>query len=423
MLTHPQLSSTGDPLGFVNAEELTAFRTALTSSLLLNRRRKVKTLTVFGCGKQAYWHVRLALLLRGHSIKHVHFINRDFSDKASDIMEDFYRYNPLTREREGWSHTDFSILTPYYEEYDRVLKEQLRAADVIFGCTPSTEPLFDHTILTNTEGRQKGRLIIAVGSYKKSMIEIPIEVISQAVKRHGSGHHLHKRVQEGGAIIVDTLACAKSTGELSQAGLQPEEVVELGELVMLEHMDTSPYDESAESMSMESLSLNNSDTQSTTSIPRTFSFSRRDTSLSKSEGGSSVSSGSSHGHHSFSHMFPHHLPKIFHKKGEGETHIAALGTAKDTSDTASTTSTSTLKSPRSPSLSSTPSRQPSSSSKSQHKKKQQQQTARENEMAEWLSRGNVVYKSIGLGLTDLVVGSDLVQLARERGVGVTIERF
>jgi hypothetical protein len=378
------------------------------------------------------------LLLHGHTIKHVHFINRDFSDKASDIMEDFYRYNPLTREREGWSHTDFSILTPYYEEYDRVLKEQVRAADVIFGCTPSTEALFDHTILTNTEGRQKGRLIIAVGSYKKSMIEIPIEVISQAVKRHGSGHHLHKRVQEGGAIIVDTLACAKSTGELSQAGIHGTEVVELGELVMLEHMDT-PSDESSESVSsqsMESLSLSG-DTP-TNSIPRTFSFSRRSTSLSKSgsDAASSNSSGSSHGHHSLAHIFPHHLPhhlpKIFHKKEESLPIGSVDTTSKDKSDTASMASTIKDSTPRSPSLSSHKSvnveRHNSfastlSLSKSVHKKKRHQQTARENEMADWLSKGNVVYKSIGLGLTDLVVGGDLVQIARERGVGITIERF
>lgn len=47
------MSNDGKPIGFLNAEELTAFRTALASSLLMSRRSKVKTITVFGAGKQA----------------------------------------------------------------------------------------------------------------------------------------------------------------------------------------------------------------------------------------------------------------------------------------------------------------------------------------------------------------------------------
>lgn len=43
----------GRPVGFINAEELTAFRTALASSLLIVRRHKPKDIVVFGCGKQA----------------------------------------------------------------------------------------------------------------------------------------------------------------------------------------------------------------------------------------------------------------------------------------------------------------------------------------------------------------------------------
>jgi ornithine cyclodeaminase/alanine dehydrogenase-like protein (mu-crystallin family) len=48
------MENDGKPIGFINAEELTAFRTALASSLLITRRSKVKTVTVFGAGKQAY---------------------------------------------------------------------------------------------------------------------------------------------------------------------------------------------------------------------------------------------------------------------------------------------------------------------------------------------------------------------------------
>jgi ornithine cyclodeaminase/alanine dehydrogenase-like protein (mu-crystallin family) len=44
-------------------------------------------------------------------------------------------------------------------------------------------------------------------------------------------------------------------------------------------------------------------------------------------------------------------------------------------------------------------------------------------MCRWLRGGNVIYKSVGMGLMDLVVGSDLVTLARSNGVGVTVEDF
>lgn len=47
----------------------------------------------------------------------------------------------------------------------------------------------------------------------------------------------------------------------------------------------------------------------------------------------------------------------------------------------------------------------------------------EKGLLEWLTRGNVIYKSVGLGLMDLVVGGDLITLAREKGYGTTIEEF
>lgn len=47
------MENDGKPIGFINAEEVTAFRTALASSLLMVRRSKVRVITVFGAGKQA----------------------------------------------------------------------------------------------------------------------------------------------------------------------------------------------------------------------------------------------------------------------------------------------------------------------------------------------------------------------------------
>jgi ornithine cyclodeaminase/alanine dehydrogenase-like protein (mu-crystallin family) len=44
-------------------------------------------------------------------------------------------------------------------------------------------------------------------------------------------------------------------------------------------------------------------------------------------------------------------------------------------------------------------------------------------LRDWLERGNVIYKSVGLGLMDVVVGGDLVRLADSMGVGTRIDRF
>jgi ornithine cyclodeaminase/alanine dehydrogenase-like protein (mu-crystallin family) len=222
------ISPQGQPLGFLHAQTLTAFRTALASACLLSKRANVRTITVFGSGLQAYWHVRLALLLRGHTIKTVNIINRRFSDNAKQIMKKFYGVPTAIKQREGWEAAEFSILTPGYGEFSRLLREQIRDADVLYCCTPSTEALFDASILTSYEGRKKGRLIVAVGSYTPAMRELPEDLLHQAIKPHDRGHrHYHKHAPEGGVIVVDTLDGAlKEAGEIISAGILPTQLIE-----------------------------------------------------------------------------------------------------------------------------------------------------------------------------------------------------
>ncbi|KAF4632004.1 hypothetical protein G7Y89_g6122 [Cudoniella acicularis] len=396
----------GKPFGFLNAEEVTAFRTALASSLLLTRRAKVKTITVFGVGKQAYWHVRLALLLHGSTIKQVHFINRTFSDRAKGILKTFVHIDPEIKTSEGWSNTTFGILTPGYGEYARLLKDQIRASDVIITTTPSTEPLFDHTILTNTEGRKRGRLIIAIGSYKKHMVEVPPEILSQATKRHGPGHHFHKHAEEGGVIVVDTLTCVTQTGELTQANIRETQTVELGELVMLERLDSN----------------NDTDSAISDSPPPELAISLETLNLGD-------------GNRALSHVFHNSI-----NSNPPSPRLPLTLSPSSSSFTQTTTNTSggSNKSPsrkssfslsrknsfsfhkRSSSLSGG---NGSRSNSVKPTKRKKQQTEQEDQMCRWLSRGNVVYKSVGMGLMDLVVGGDLVRLARVRDVGIVVEDF
>ncbi|KAJ5929047.1 hypothetical protein N7454_006895 [Penicillium verhagenii] len=276
------------PFALINAHELTAFRTALASLMIFNKRKKVRTLLVFGAGTQAYWHIRLALTLRGDEIRRVYIVNRSF-DRAAKLLQDIY-----LPENSDWRRdVKFSAVSSDFGDYHRILKEHVRKADVIFCCTPSLTPLFPAEFLTSREGRQKGRLIVAVGSYKAHMAEIHPDILRDEVNVTPPHRHYHKHTRRSGVVVVDSLdAAIKEAGEIVQAGIKPQQLVELGELLMVRHATLQ-------------------------------------------EDGQSEDKG----------------------------------------------------------------------------------------LVEWVEKGNVIFKSVGLGLMDLVTGGDLVALARERNLGTTVDDF
>ncbi|PWY82897.1 NAD(P)-binding protein [Aspergillus heteromorphus CBS 117.55] len=282
------LDETSLPFGLINAHELTPFRTALTSTMMLNKRRRIRTVVVFGAGKQAYWHIRLALTLRGTEIKRVYIINRSF-ERAAHLLRDIY-----SPENNSWrSDVKFSAVSTDFNDYPRILHDALLKADAIFCCTPSIDPLFPAHILTSRDGRQKGRLITAIGSYKPHMTELPPDLLRDEVHISTSHRHFHKHIKRSGVVVVDSLdAALKEAGEIVQAGIKPHQVVELGELLIVKE-------------------------------------------ASRGEAGGD----------------------------DGKS------------------------------------------------------------LRDWVERGNVIYKSVGMGLMDLVTGGDLVRLAREMGVGTTLEEF
>ncbi|CAI7602738.1 unnamed protein product [Penicillium pancosmium] len=246
----------------------------------------VRTILVFGAGTQAYWHIRLALSLRGDEIRRVYIVNRSF-ERAAKLLRDIY----LPENTKWRGDTKFSAMSTDFGEYNRIIKEHVRKADAIFCCTPSVEPLFPAEFLTSREGRQKGRLISAVGSYKAHMAEVHPDILRDEVNVSPPHRHFHKHTRRSGVVVVDSLdAAIKEAGEIVQAGIKPKQMVELGELLMVRHATQEAGDE-------------------------------------------------------------------------------------------------------------------------------------QKSLREWVERGNVIYKSVGLGLMDLVTGGDLVRLARERKLGTTVEDF
>jgi len=199
------------------------------------------------------------------------------------------------------------------------------------------------------------------------MIEIPIEVVSQAIKIHGPGFHFHKHAEEGGVIVVDTLACIKEAGELVQAAVPPDRTVELGELVMLEKLHTPQEEDSAIDDSPDE-NVSPASPESVRSLAKAF------------------------------------------RENNGEGRSKSASVSRKSSFTLSRKGSFSFHS-----------RSASASSMSGRRKKVQ--TEREDQMSRWLSGGNVIYKSVGMGLMDLVVGSDIIKLAREKNIGVTVDDF
>lgn len=236
----------GELLGVVNAENVTAFRTSLAVMipfvrwLHLRRRRRRReeqqkgqgqkrakmanmNLVVFGAGRQAEWHVRLALLLCG-DIARVTVINRSGPRKMEDLFAQLQKQ---------YSNVSFDVLLQNNNPtYDAQLQTTLAQSDVIFCCTPSLTPLFPfrHLSSTTDDGhgnisreRERGRFISLIGSYKPSMHEVDADTLLSGAE---------------GRIYVDTKeGCLVEAGELIDAGVEEDQLIELGELDDLEQQN------------------------------------------------------------------------------------------------------------------------------------------------------------------------------------------
>lgn len=189
----------GTLLGVLNAEEVTAFRTSLAVMIPFVRYPHPKSnLVVFGAGRQAEWHVKLALLLS--EVKHVTVVNRG----APRRMEQLFA---LLREK--YPGVKFEVLLKTASDYDSRLQKCLKDADVICGCTPATEPHFPASYLDS-----KPRYISLIGSYKPEMQEVDSQTLL-------SGRRIYVDTKEG---------CLTEAGELIRANVKEEQLIEIGEL-------------------------------------------------------------------------------------------------------------------------------------------------------------------------------------------------
>jgi phosphoribosylformylglycinamidine synthase len=200
----------GQAIGVLNAAELTAFRTALGSMLCYRYRKVTENIVVFGAGKQAEWHVRLAILLKSDAIRRITIVNRStqHAQKLADSLEGV---------AQGIQMTVFP------NDHDAGLKKLVQDADVIFCTTPSTSPLFSASYLKP----DKTRFISAIGSYRLDMAELDPALLQDITDTYGPFRGQVYR----GFIAVDSIkGCVDEAGELVSAGISEEQMLEVGRI-------------------------------------------------------------------------------------------------------------------------------------------------------------------------------------------------
>lgn len=207
-------SPNGELLGLLGAAEITAFRTALATMTVFVKCSggaiQREHIVVFGSGRQAEWHARLSLLLTPPGeIKSITFVNRGRA--RLDSLE-----NEALKDLRG-QYPGVSISTLAQEDnryYETALQTTLAASDVIFSCTPSTQPNFPYSYL-ETSSPPKQRFISLIGSYKPHMQEIDTKTL----------------LSGDGVVYVDSKeACLVESGELIRAEVTPDQLVEIGEV-------------------------------------------------------------------------------------------------------------------------------------------------------------------------------------------------
>ncbi|CAM1510788.1 Fc.00g083010.m01.CDS01 [Cosmosporella sp. VM-42] len=213
--------ATGQAIGVLNAAELTAFRTALGSMLMYRFRSATQKIVVFGAGKQALWHIRLAILLRGEDIRSITIVNRS-SPRTQELVDTLSK-DPTS---EWPSHISLNV---FEEQVDRgsALEALVVDADVVFCTTPSTQPLFPATVLTSDKARAKTRFISAIGSYRLDMQEIDPDLLKQVVDPAGIfSDSVYRSV-----VAVDSReGCLQEAGELVKAEIPTDKMFEIGQI-------------------------------------------------------------------------------------------------------------------------------------------------------------------------------------------------
>ncbi|KFY25614.1 hypothetical protein V493_04557 [Pseudogymnoascus sp. VKM F-4281 (FW-2241)] len=212
----------GKIVGLLNSGEITGFRTALASMVIFARRewQGAGSIVVFGAGKQAEWHIRLALMLSPQTIGRVTVINRS-KETLDALKADIFPELEIE-----YPNVAFTFVAKAGNaSYESELEASLFEAVAIFCCTPTSDPLFPYSYLENAKTRNK--YLSLIGSYKPHMKEVD-----------------SRTVRSGDLLCVDDKeACLEESGELIGAKVTKEELVEIGALLSKDTGELTGADE------------------------------------------------------------------------------------------------------------------------------------------------------------------------------------
>lgn len=226
---------TGATKGILDAKTITAFRTALASSLGLSKVfgknvPMMPEITVFGVGLQAYWHIYLALTLYPQ-IERVNVVNRTLknAEKLVSELEEPFSDRPLR-------------FCCFLLE-DNEVEERVRNSSVVFGCSPSTEPVIKASYINRDPSQRQ--FFSLIGSYKPHMIELDAKFVMEHCKSTkvlvDSPDHVFAEAGEVIQAQVDNSRLVPVAslwkGELVELGYVSEENVVVQKLVGLSIMD------------------------------------------------------------------------------------------------------------------------------------------------------------------------------------------
>lgn len=212
--------SAGRLRGLLNAAEVTGYRTTLSALIPWMWRRNTEKIVIFGAGKQALWHARLVLALRGSEIRSVTIVNRSATRARSLVKQ-------VTEENQKYwkSSATLDVLDQSQTDYDQRLEILLSAADVVFGTVGSKSPMFSLEAILGKQTRKRPPFVAAIGSWQPDMLEL-----DPAMLRYAAG--LNDSDNPKGAVLVDDLEeCLAKSGEVIQSGLKADQLMQVGQII------------------------------------------------------------------------------------------------------------------------------------------------------------------------------------------------
>jgi ornithine cyclodeaminase/alanine dehydrogenase-like protein (mu-crystallin family) len=165
-------AETGEILSLMDAEFLTALRTAVVSALVTDVLGKSsgRTMAIFGTGVQAWHHVEVFIKLFGVSEVLVFGLTQELSEEFAERVERQLR-----------------------KPSRRAVLNELKRADIICTCTTNSSPLFElKDLAANVH-------INAIGAYRPNTREIGSDVMGRAVIVVDS---YESALKEAGDIVI-----------------------------------------------------------------------------------------------------------------------------------------------------------------------------------------------------------------------------